>query len=100
MPIYEYECSKCHHSFELIQKITDDPVTQCPKCLTDNAKKLVSAAGFQLKGTGWYETDFKTKAAKDKSSPESTKSTDTTSDPKTESKQSKESKPTNKGDTK
>ena len=61
MPIYEYECSNCHYQFELIQKIQDKPVTKCPECLKDSAKRLVSAAGFQLKGTGWYVTDFKDK---------------------------------------
>ena len=62
MPIYEYQCSSCQHQFELIQKISEQPVTQCPQCLKDSAKRLVSAAGFQLKGTGWYVTDFKDKA--------------------------------------
>jgi len=61
MPIYEYQCEQCGHHFEMIQKITDSPVKQCPVCLQDTAKKLVSAAGFQLKGSGWYETDFKNK---------------------------------------
>lgn len=59
MPIYEYECSNCHHTFDLIQKINDAPVQTCPECAQDTAKRLVSAAGFQLKGTGWYVTDFK-----------------------------------------
>jgi len=63
MPIYEYTCSDCKHQFELIQKITDAPVKQCPKCLGFNAAKMISSAGFQLKGTGWYATDFKNKSS-------------------------------------
>jgi putative FmdB family regulatory protein len=61
MPIYEYECSNCHHTFDLMQKMNDEPAKQCPKCLGETAQRLVSAAGFQLKGTGWYATDFKDK---------------------------------------
>lgn len=65
MPIYEYQCSQCHHMFELMQKINDAPVTQCPKCFDNTVVKLVSAAGFQLKGNGWYATDFKNKGKPD-----------------------------------
>ena len=61
MPIYEYQCSVCHHAFDVLQKMSDDAIKQCPECNKDTAVKLVSAAGFQLKGTGWYETDFKDK---------------------------------------
>ncbi len=61
MPIYEYQCSKCHHQFDLMQKMSADPVKNCPSCSEDSVVRLVSAAGFQLKGTGWYETDFKNK---------------------------------------
>lgn len=63
MPIYEYECTSCHHHFDLIQKITAEPVKQCPVCFNNSVVKLVSAAGFQLKGTGWYATDFKNKGS-------------------------------------
>lgn len=59
MPIYEYSCTNCNHTFDLMQKINDKPVTQCPQCLRETAIRLISAAGFQLKGTGWYQTDFK-----------------------------------------
>ena len=59
MPIYEYECRACGHRMEAIQKISDDPLTDCPECSQGELKKLVSAAGFRLKGGGWYETDFK-----------------------------------------
>ena len=62
MPIYEYQCSGCHHAFDVIQKMSDEPIKICPVCSKNTAVKLVSAAGFQLKGTGWYATDFKTKS--------------------------------------
>lgn len=63
MPIYEYQCTNCHHHFDLMQKISDEPVKQCPECGKDTVIKLISAAGFQLKGTGWYATDFKNKSS-------------------------------------
>lgn len=59
MPIYEYQCKACGHELEAIQKITDDPLKECPACGDLELTKLVSAAGFRLKGGGWYETDFK-----------------------------------------
>jgi putative FmdB family regulatory protein len=59
MPIYEYRCDACGHEDEIIQKISDDPITVCPECGAEAFKKLISAAGFRLKGGGWYETDFK-----------------------------------------
>ncbi|MCC5792072.1 MAG: zinc ribbon domain-containing protein [Legionellaceae bacterium] len=61
MPIYEYQCANCSHKFEIMQKISDAPVKQCPLCFEDRAIRMVSAAAFQLKGSGWYETDFKNK---------------------------------------
>lgn len=62
MPIYEYRCADCGFQKEFIQKMSDAPYTQCPSCNKQNFNKLVSAAGFQLKGTGWYQTDFKNTA--------------------------------------
>ncbi|CAM2838283.1 Type I antifreeze protein [Legionella steigerwaltii] len=62
MPIYEYQCTSCNHHFDLMQKISDEPVKQCPVCYKNTVVKLISAAGFQLKGTGWYATDFKNKS--------------------------------------
>jgi len=59
MPIYEYRCDACGHEFEQIQKISEDSLQECPDCGETALKKLVSAAGFRLKGGGWYETDFK-----------------------------------------
>lgn len=64
MPIYEYKCDDCGHRLEKLQKISDDPVITCPACGNDSLRKLVSAAAFKLKGTGWYETDFKDKKPK------------------------------------
>jgi len=59
MPFYEYECSKCGHHEEVLQQITDKPLTKCPKCGKSGLRKLMSAPVFRLKGSGWYETDFK-----------------------------------------
>lgn len=59
MPIYEYECSACGHRMEAMQKIADAPLKKCPECAKMSLKKLISAAGFRLGGSGWYETDFK-----------------------------------------
>ena len=60
MPIYEYKCSNCGHQFEKIQKFSDDPLKKCPKCNKNALNKLISSPLFRLKGSGWYETDFKT----------------------------------------
>ena len=59
MPIYEYRCERCNHEMEAVQKISDEPLVNCPACDNDTLKKIISAAGFRLKGGGWYETDFK-----------------------------------------
>jgi putative FmdB family regulatory protein len=59
MPFYEYECQACKYYIEVMQKITDAPLTKCPSCGKRKLKKLVSAPVFRLKGAGWYETDFK-----------------------------------------
>lgn len=67
MPIYEYKCNACNHRFEKLRKITDEPLKDCPKCNQPAVTKLVSAAGFKLTGTGWYETDFKNKPKPGKS---------------------------------
>ena len=60
MPIYEYQCQACQHELEVLQKISDEPLLECPHCGESGLKKKVSAAAFRLKGAGWYETDFKT----------------------------------------
>ena len=59
MPIYEYECQQCGYHHEVLQKISDGLLTTCPSCNAEALRKLVSAAGFRLSGSGWYETDFK-----------------------------------------
>jgi putative FmdB family regulatory protein len=64
MPIYEYKCSACSHELESLQKFSDAPLVTCPACGKDALTKLVSAAGFQLKGSGWYQTDFRSSGAK------------------------------------
>ena len=60
MPFYEYRCQSCGHELEALQKIADEPLTDCPECDAAALRRLVSAAAFRLKGSGWYETDFKT----------------------------------------
>jgi putative FmdB family regulatory protein len=60
MPIYEYQCLACEHELEVLQKVSDKPLQECPDCGEPALKKKVSAAAFRLKGGGWYETDFKT----------------------------------------
>jgi putative FmdB family regulatory protein len=68
MPIYEYRCAECGFQKEYLQKISDPVLTDCPQCHKPSLGKMLSAAGFQLKGSGWYATDFKggTKAPADK----------------------------------
>ena len=63
MPIYEYQCRACGHELEALQKMADDALVYCPECHGETLKKKISAVGFQLKGTGWYETDFKNSGA-------------------------------------
>ncbi|HZE59793.1 MAG TPA: zinc ribbon domain-containing protein [Burkholderiales bacterium] len=77
MPIYEYRCAVCGHQDEHLQKVSDAPLAVCPACGKRKYQKQLSAAGFQLKGTGWYATDFKGGAKK---------SADKKADAKTESK--------------
>jgi len=65
MPIYEYLCQVCGHALEALQKLSDPVLVACPACARPALKKQVSAAGFQLKGSGWYATDFKNNGTKD-----------------------------------
>ena len=74
MPIYEYKCRACEHKFDKLQKLNDPPFTVCPDCGEPELVKLDSAAGFRLKGTGWYDTDFKTSGKKSSSTTSSEKS--------------------------
>ena len=60
MPIYGYVCKACEHRFDVLQKMSDDPLVHCPDCGEPTLQKELSAPKFRLKGSGWYETDFKT----------------------------------------
>ncbi|HEU5296527.1 MAG TPA: zinc ribbon domain-containing protein [Burkholderiaceae bacterium] len=64
MPIYAYRCASCGHAKDVLQKLSDPPLTVCPSCGAESFAKQVTAAGFQLKGSGWYATDFKSNGAK------------------------------------
>ena len=99
MPIYEYRCEACGHLEEHLQKVSEAPLTVCPACGKPTYRKQLSAAGFQLKGTGWYATDFKGggKKSADKDKKADVK-TDTKTDAKPESKT--ESKPETKSESK
>lgn len=59
MPIYAYKCGSCGHAKDVLQKMSDVPLTACPQCGTEAFSKQLTAAGFQLKGSGWYATDFR-----------------------------------------
>jgi putative FmdB family regulatory protein len=85
MPIYEYRCGVCGHQDEHLQKVSDAPLSVCPACGKPEYRKQLSAAGFQLKGTGWYATDFKGGSKKSADKKADTK-TDAKTDAKTESK--------------
>jgi len=103
MPIYEYRCQSCAHELEALQKLSDQPLVDCPSCGQASLKKKVSAAGFRLKGGGWYETDFKSKnqknlagerkdANKGESKPSEAKASDTKTGDKTSSSGANKSK--------
>ncbi|MCO1335631.1 zinc ribbon domain-containing protein [Microbulbifer sp. OS29] len=79
MPIYEYQCNACGHEMEALQRMSDDPLKDCPACDEAELHKKISAAGFRLKGAGWYETDFKTGSKKNLAGGESTNSGKTNS---------------------
>ena len=87
MPIYEYQCDACNHELEALQKISDKPLIECPSCGASALRKKVSAAGFRLKGSGWYETDFKSSNKKNLASTDSS-----SSDSASKAKKSTESK--------
>jgi putative FmdB family regulatory protein len=106
MPIYEYRCSSCGHQQEFLQKLSDAPVTVCTACGKPTFSKMLTAAGFQLKGSGWYATDFKTKSPAPKTesggAPKAASSGEATSETKSETKSEakSESKAEAKSDTK
>ena len=72
MPIYEYMCNSCGAEKEHFQKMSDEPIVVCPVCGSNNYQKMISAAGFQLKGSGWYVADFKDNNQPKKSTTEKT----------------------------
>jgi putative FmdB family regulatory protein len=93
MPIYEYRCDECGHQEDHLQKVSEKPLSKCPACGKKAYKKLLSAAGFQLKGSGWYATDFKTtgkrpadKKADVKADGKTEAKSDAKAEPKTETK--------------
>ena len=98
MPIYEYHCEKCGE-FEVTQRITDTPLKRCPTCKS-RVKKLISNTSFQLKGSGWYQTDYGSKKSPDKSLEKGAAKIDATSDTKSDSKSdSKADAPAASGET-
>ena len=71
MPIYEYACDDCGHEFDKLQKMSEAPLSDCPACDKESLKKKISAPGFRLSGSGWYETDFKSDKQKNLSKSDS-----------------------------
>jgi putative FmdB family regulatory protein len=108
MPIYEYRCGACGHELEALQKLADSPLKECPACGQGRLSKLVSAAGFRLKGSGWYATDFKNRAkpaeknngAKGKAEPAAAAATDTATTPASGGESTAESTPASGGESK
>ena len=88
MPIYGYRCAECGEEHEALQKVSEPPLTVCPACGKPALQKQLSAAGFQLKGSGWYATDFKASAKKpaEKKTEKTETKSESKSDTKTESK--------------
>jgi putative FmdB family regulatory protein len=88
MPIYEYRCGLCGEEHEILQKLSEPPLVDCPACGKPGLQKLLTAAGFQLKGSGWYATDFKGKDKKpEEKKPDKKESkTETKPETKTETK--------------
>ena len=93
MPIYEYGCSDCDHTFETLQKMSDAPLLVCPACEKPSLKKKISAPGFRLSGSGWYETDFKSDKQKNLAKSDSSDKGSTSSKDKSD----KSSKSADKG---
>lgn len=84
MPIYEYRCNQCGHQFEVIQKFSDDPLDVCEEC-QGHLSKLISQTSFQLKGSGWYITDYARKSSSDSTTKESKTDAKPADAPKAES---------------
>ena len=86
MPIYEYACKKCGHKLDALQKMSEDPLVDCPDCREPQLKRLISAPRFRLKGKGWYETDFKKDNQRNLSSSDAEPAKSDKSDTKSETK--------------
>ena len=82
MPIYAYRCEDCGFSKDVLQKVSDAPLTDCPTCGKSTFKKQLTAAGFQLKGTGWYVTDFRNNGSAPSTTTTTSTSSSTSSAPK------------------
>ncbi len=102
MPIYEYRCADCGFQNEYLQKVSEPPMTVCPSCGKESFRKLLTAAGFQLKGSGWYVTDFKNsgKAASRKPQAEGAKPDPGAASGESKSDAKTDSKPDSKSDSK
>ena len=81
MPIYAYRCSSCGHAEDVLQKMSDAPLTTCPACQQSSYAKQVTAAGFQLKGSGWYVTDFRNSGASKTAASSNSSSSSSASEP-------------------
>ncbi|HZA95523.1 MAG TPA: zinc ribbon domain-containing protein [Burkholderiaceae bacterium] len=89
MPIYAYKCAECGHQMDVIRKVSDPPLTECPSCGRSALVKQVTAAGFQLKGAGWYVTDFRDQGSgkkKDEAKTDDKAATEQPADAKAETK--------------
>ena len=84
MPIYAYKCGSCGYAQDVLQKLSDAPLNQCPQCQAATFAKQLTAAGFQLRGSGWYATDFKNGSGKANNTPTEPKGPDSDSAAKTE----------------
>lgn len=98
MPIYEYKCNACGEHSEFIQKMNEEPMKECPHCHKCELNRLISAVGFQLKGSGWYVTDFKDQ--KGKAKPATSTSGEKTTESKDGKSETKKSDATSSGDAK
>jgi len=99
MPFYEYECTKCHYNTEVLQKISDPPITKCEKC-KGKMKKMISQSTFHLKGSGWYVTDYASKSGGNDGKSSSNDTSSTGTEPAKETKNSSSDTTSKKKETK
>jgi len=98
MPIYEYQCTECECVEEVIQKVSDEPLLDCPSCHKPTLKKNVTAAGFRLSGGGWYETDFKSGDKKNLTDNAAEKTKDSTDKPAAKTEKVADKQPSSSSD--